>query len=602
VRAGGYAERMPQPPGGPDPVARACRLIDEARFDAAAALLRRHAQKHPGDHAAIGALCHALNNLGLPEQSVHYARGLQAASPGLPGAWMTLGEALEKARRHEEAEGILREGLRKFPRDAGMAFVLAESLRARGRLAEAVEVCDRAIAEGWATDAIRSVRATTMHKMGRLDEAMKFVRESQWLAPGQIVPAEIACATANYDPGVTPEQAFALHRRYANTLNDHFGTGLFRHPDADDPDRPLRVGVLSPDLRRHSVGFFALPLLRALRGAFQVVAFNSGPEAHATSQRFRALCHEWHTVAGMSMLAVARFIHAARIDVLFELSGLTTGQAMPVMQARPAPVQVTYIGYPASTGLWAIDYRIVDSLTDPPGAERLAAERLVRLDPCFLCFEPWEPPPPVAAPPSSRGEPFTFGSFNSSMKINDRTLALWGRVLAAVPGSRLMVKMLETDSEPTRRLMLDRFASRGLPPDRVLWRTWEKELSDHLGSYSQVDVGLDPFPYCGTTTTCEAMLMGVPVISLVGDRHAARVGLSLLSAVGIPEFAVPDEASYISLAVRLAGDPERLAGVRAGLRERMLGSALCRKEPYEARMARAVLGMWAARCAGTPRA
>lgn len=583
----------PQPPSSP--LARACELIDRARYADAADLLRRHAQRHPGNAAAVGALCHALLNLGQAEQAAFYAKALRRASPMIPGVYATLGEALDKAGKPDEAIAALQDGQTLFPQDSQIAFVLAETLRAKGRHADAIQIVDRALAEGWANDALRSVRATSMHKLGMLKEAMAFVRESQWIAPGRIAPAELAAVTANYDPDITAPQAFALHKRYANTLNDHVGSGMFTFPTADDPDRPLRVGILSPDLRRHSVGFFALPMLRALRGHMHVRAYFSGPPASPTCDRFRDLCDSWTIVTGMNMAALARLIHDDRVDILIELSGLTLGQAMPLMQVRPAPVQVSYIGYPSSTGLANIDYRIVDSLTDPAGAESLATERLIRLDPCFLCFEPWEDPPPVAPPPSVAGAPLTFGSFNNSMKINDKTLALWGRVLAAVPGSRLFAKMLEGDHEGTNEFMLRRLEAHAIPRERVVWKTWEKELSSHLSTYNQIDIGLDPTPYCGTTTTIEAMLMGVPVVSLVGDRHAARVGKTLLHNVGLDDLAAPDEDAYVATAVALANDPARLASVRASLRDRVLKGPLGDQAAYAERLRRALRAAWTQR-------
>jgi len=267
-----------------------------------------------------------------------------------------------------------------------------------------------------------------------------------------------------------------------------------------------------------------------------------------------------------------------------------------VMQVRPAPVQVTYIGYPATTGLSSIDYRIVDSHTDPAGSERLSAERLVRLDPCFLCYEPWEGLPPVAPLPSLRGEPFTFGSFNNSMKINDRTLRLWARVLEAVPGSRLFLKLLETENEATRRFMLDRLAGMGIPEHRLIWKTREKDPSKHLSSYDQVDVGLNPYPYCGTTTTCEALQMGVPVLTLVGDRHASRVGKSLMEAVGLGQFCATSEDAYVEAAKRFAADLTGLDFIRNGLRGRWETSPLRDQAGYSERIRAALRGMWRARC------
>jgi predicted O-linked N-acetylglucosamine transferase (SPINDLY family) len=265
---------------------------------------------------------------------------------------------------------------------------------------------------------------------------------------------------------------------------------------------------------------------------------------------------------------------------------------------RPAPLQVTYCGYPDTTGLSRVDGRVVDSLTDPPGrADELATERLMRLDPCFLCYQPPEDAPAVEAGPAGRGEAVTFGSFNALKKTTDFTLRMWARVMAGAPGSRLVVKNVSLRAEPVLADVRERMKRAGLDLSRVELIPGTATIREHLAFYSRVDIGLDTFPYHGTTTTCEALWMGVPVVTLVGDRHVSRVGLSLLTAAGLPELPAQSEEEWVETAVGLACDRARLLELRAGLRERVRGSVLCDQGAMAERFGRVIEGAYRARMA-----
>jgi predicted O-linked N-acetylglucosamine transferase (SPINDLY family) len=294
-------------------------------------------------------------------------------------------------------------------------------------------------------------------------------------------------------------------------------------------------------------------------------------------------------------------IRGDRVDILVELSGQTHGNKLGAVRLRGAPVQVTYCGYPNTTGVPAVDYRIVDSLTDPsPGADRLAVEKLIRLDPCFLCYTPREDAPPIAEPPSRKNGSITFGSFNSLKKVTPSTLALWCRLVREVPGSRLVIKSGTAFARSAREHLTREILSHGLAQTRFDLLERNEAKFEHLATYEQVDIGLDTFPYHGTTTTCEAMWQGVPVVSLVGDVHAARVGLSLLSAVGLAELAARTPDEYLEIAMALAADPARLASIRSTLRPRMQASVLCNAPAFARRFEGALRHAWRTFCAANP--
>jgi predicted O-linked N-acetylglucosamine transferase (SPINDLY family) len=397
-------------------------------------------------------------------------------------------------------------------------------------------------------------------------------------------------------------------------------------PDRD-PERPLRIGVLSGDLRTHSVGYFAEPWIAAKPADVTLIAFHTNPPnpADPMEKRFRSLFDQWVEAAMLDDAALDRAIREARVDILIELSAHTAGGRLTALSRKPAPVIVSAIGYPNTSGHPAVDYRLVDSTTDPcsdrpsrphadppagphayphggltaaeTSADDLATERLLRLDPCFLCYRP----PADASEPvlPAVDAPITFGSFNLSTKISSETIALWSAAMAAVPGSRLLVKSKALGGDAARRHFLERLACGGIAPERVEIVGYTKGIAEHLALYGRVHVALDTTPYNGTTTTCEALWMGVPVVTMAGDRHAARVGASLLAAAGMPELVARNADEFAEIAARLATDRARIAEFRTTLRGRVAASPLADSAGYAARFHAALRGIWRERCAGS---
>jgi len=285
------------------------------------------------------------------------------------------------------------------------------------------------------------------------------------------------------------------------------------------------------------------------------------------------------------------------IDIVIELSGQTGGTRLSALAVRSTPLAASWLGYPATTGLRTIDWRVTDAIADPPGYERYHVEKLLRLPDGFLCYEPREDAPAVGPLPASTRDTITFGSFNNILKVTPATMRCWAAILAAVPGSRLVLKAGTFADPSVRDSYLQQFMAAGIDEQRLDLRSHVLEAGDHLGVYNEIDIGLDPLVYNGTTTTCEAFWMGVPVISMIGDRHAARVGYDLLSRVGLSELAASDVDSYIAIAVSLAKDLSRLAQIRRELRGRMQRSTLC-DAPHFARQFEAGLrSIWREWCA-----
>ena len=299
----------------------------------------------------------------------------------------------------------------------------------------------------------------------------------------------------------------------------------------------------------------------------------------------------------MADSAVAERIREDSIDILIDLAGHTANNRLPVFAERPAPVQVTWLGYPNTTGLSAMDYRLTDVIADPEGdADVLHSENLMRLPNGFLCFAPAADAPEIAGTPALTTGQVTFGSFNNLAKVTPEVVETWAHVLHRIPKSQLVIKSRPLADAETRERYVEMFGAHGIDAGRVELCSWIASRSGHLGAYNRVDVGLDPFPYNGTTTTCEALWMGVPVITLCGDRHSGRVGASILIRIALKDLVAETKAIYVEKTVALANDLDRLSALRSDLRSRMKMSPLCDPELFTRDVEATYREMWRRVC------
>ena len=561
-------------------------------------LLQKHPD-HPGVHRAMSELM--IGFADMRQALYHAQRSAELASADADG-WRHFGHVLIMAGLPAPAESALRRGLASDPRHRATREALVGLLLMSGRAVEAEAACREGLVQRPEDPRLTVQLARALMDLARPEEAVTLVERAAAKHRADIDLAETLAVALNYDPRATGEASLEAHELHAELVAARARLSRPTYRGTRDPERTLTVGLLSADLRGHSVGFFIEPLLEHLdRERFGVACYFTGRSEDATSQRLKAMSTVWRACGQMDPGELARTIAGDGVDILIDLSGLSYGHRLAALTARPAPVIATWLGYPNTTGSRAVDYRIVDSRTDPePAADACATEHLVRLDPCFVCYRApaAEELPAIEAGPAASGGPVTFGCFNALPKFNDHLFGLWARVLHAAPGSRLVVKNAGLMHPSAREHLAQRMGACGLPMDRVELLAWSRERGEHLGIYNRVDVALDTFPYHGTTTTCEALVMGVPVVTMAGQRHASRVGLSLLAAVGASELAAQDEDGYVALASALAKDPARLASYRSTLRPRVLGSALCDGPAFAARFGGALREMWRGWCGG----
>ena len=370
---------------------------------------------------------------------------------------------------------------------------------------------------------------------------------------------------------------FAEHRRWHAQHAAPLAAGTPPPPLTFAPGaRRLRLGYVSPDFNHHAVACFIEPVLAAHdRTRVEVFCYAAVRAPDRITARLRRLAEHWRDIAPLDDAAAAALIRADRPDLLVDLAGHTAHHRLGVFARRPAPVQATWLGYPNTTGLDAIGYRLTDAVADPPGqTEAFHSEKLVRLPATFSCYGPDADAPPVNDLPAARAGAVTFGSLNNFAKITPAVIALWSRLLRELPGSRLVLKSRGLGDAAVAARIRDAFAVHGIEPARLTLDGAELSVAAHLSLYHGIDIGLDPFPYNGTTTTCEALWMGVPVVTVTGANHVARVGASLLTHCGLTELVASDEAGYIAAAVALAGDPDRMTTLRRTMRDRLNAAPL----------------------------
>ncbi|MGH7177096.1 MAG: tetratricopeptide repeat protein [Tepidisphaeraceae bacterium] len=588
-------------PQYPDAYSNLGVALDEKRLHDQAIEEYRRAIALKADHAAAtNNLVSSLTAARRPDEALHAAHAALALTPNLALTHLNYGQALLACGRHDDAVAALRQAWELDPGYADAAYQLGQAYAAQDRYdlsipcyQSAMRLAPRAVDNHYAL-------GIALAHLGQLNEALEAFRAGTRVAPDDAQIASNVLFGLHYEPDADGRTLLTAHREWAK----RFETPLLKehraHTNRRDPDRPLRVGYVSANFREHPVAFFLEPIITA-HNRRQVVAvcYSDVINADAVTGRFRAVCGDWRDIRGKSDADVARMVRDDQIDILIDLTLHMATSRLRVFARRPAPVQATYLGYPATTGLSTMDYRLTDSHLDPADAPTTpGTEELIRLPQSYFLYRPPDSSPQIGPAPTNSKGFVTFGSYNALMKVNQRTVELWARVLQCVPGSRMLIKTIGAGCESARQRYTASFARHGIEPHRLDFQGFSR-LDKAMDLLNDVDVVLDTTPFSGGTTGCHVLWMGVPVVTLSGALPVHRMGASVARNSGLGELVAQTGEQYVSIAIELARDVARRDQLRRTLRDRMRASPLMDAPGFTRAIERLYREMWTRWCSGT---
>jgi len=550
-------------------------LLQLGHWDSAASHLLNALKLAPQSIDTLNNLANLHHRRGDCVQAIERYRQALAIAPGNLTIMLNLLNPLLAQGNLAQITPLCEQILRQDPHQAQALYYLAQAAMHAWDFAGA-EQHYRACCQANPTFIqAKHNLAMLLADKGLLPQAITLLDEAVALNDQLLPSAQNRVALSNYDPGVSAQQVWEMHRRFAQRhLPDHIGAAPSDR--AANPERKTRVGFISSDFRNHSVSFFIEPILQHYqRDQFEIFCYYNDAVVDATTERLMPLADHWNPVYALDDQQLAATIAADRLDLLIDLNGHTTGNRLGALALRPAPVMATYLGYPNTTGMAQMDYRIVDRLTDPlPAAQQFASEQLYHLPRSFLCYQPPAEAPAIEARLNTAEQPIRFCSFNNISKITPDVIQAWAQILLGSPDATLLLKSKQLAESATLDRLKSAFATRGVDPDRIECQPATRSIVDHLAQYNRADIALDTFPYNGTTTTCEALWMGVPVVCITGDRHAARVSHSLLHQIGAPELVAESSEAYVALAIALAANRQAQRRYKETLRQALHHSAL----------------------------
>ncbi len=600
--------------------------------DEAIACYRQALALRPDDAGTLNNLGNTLKDQGMLDEAVDCYRKALAIRPDDATALNNLGIALKSQAKLDEAIACYRQALALRPDDAQMHNHLGAALQCRGQSDEAIACYQRALAiqpdyaeaytnlgialtdRGNLDEAIACYRQAlavspdyvialnrlglALNNRGAPDEAMVCYRQALAIQPDSVEAHSNKLLIAHYAALYSPAELLAEHLKFAEQFEAPLKPSWRPHTNTRDPEKRLKVGYVSPDFHNHAVAYFIEPVLaRHDKSRIEVFCYYTHNRHDGLTERLMASADHWVSCQDMPDERLAERIRADGIDILVDLAGHTARNRLLVFARKPAPVQVTYLGYIDTTGLSAMDYRLTHLDTDPPANDAYYSETLYRLPgDLWWCYRPRPDMPDVAPSPALANGYVTFGSTNNFAKLSPETIATWAEILRALPEARLLIAGVPEGT--ARTSLVERFAAQGIAGQRL---TVHGRLSPgrYWELHHQIDIALDPFPYNGGTTTCDALWLGVPVVALTGQAFVSRMGYALLKNIGLPELAAASRQDYVKIAVGLASDLERLKTLRAGMRERLVASPLRDEAGFTRNLETAYREMWRKWCSGT---
>ncbi|MDR6387545.1 tetratricopeptide repeat protein [Paraburkholderia phenoliruptrix] len=573
----------------------------------------------------------SLYNKGNIAEAVKLGESLTQRFPADGNSWRWLGIALHRQGRYDDALPPLRKAAELNPEELETRTVLADTLRLKNMLAEAERECRAIVAINADSAEAQRILGIALVHQGQVAEGLAAARRAIEIAPnnasvhsslgvlqldlGLVQEAEESFRTAlqkdpkdaiaannylfalSHNPTIDHDTLFAEHTGFARQHEDPVRSQWPNHANKRSPDRKLKIGFVSGDLFRHAVASYLLPILEHLAkdDSLSLHVYNNHVLEDDYTQALRACADTWQQITGMPDAQLANKIRDERIDILFDLSGHTGRNRLLTFVRKPAPIQVTWMGYPGTTGLSAMDYYLVDKYGVPFGApESQFSEKIVHL-PSSATFLPEKSAPPVNFLPAMHNGHITFGSFNRLNKLRRDVIALWAELLRALPDAKMLLGAIATDQD--EQMLIDWFTAEGIDRERLTFRR-RSSIPVYLQQHFHVDICLDTFPYTGSTTVLNSLWMGVPTLTIAGSTLASRAGTTWMSHVGLEQFVVANKEEFVARGVALASDIPALAEIRMSLRERCAASAAFRPDVVAAGVSRALRIMWQRWCAG----
>tara|TARA_R110001592_G_scaffold336019_1_gene621105 strand:+ start:368 stop:2482 length:2115 start_codon:yes stop_codon:yes gene_type:complete len=558
-------------------------LKDLGQTDKAISSLKRAIEinpEHVNAYNGLGVICRSRHQ---NHDAINFYQKVLALAPNSSEAYNNLGNALSDLEKYDEAVNSFSKAIQLNPGYADAYSNLGKIYEKNGHLKQAQEYFIKALTikpnnPGFVFNMGRNFSAKGEHL-----EAAKYYKKALKLDPNYTVVKSNLLQLMNYTNYFSREEVFQQHCDWQKNVIAALPS---KRPkpriNTNIKNRRTRIAYISPDFRQHSVCYFFEPLLfNHDTESYEVFCYYNNTIEDDHTLKLKGRSEHWRDISKLSDNEVVNSIVKDGIDILVDLAGHTADNRLKVFVYRPAPIQVAWLGYPNTSGLSDMDYRLTDAQADPVGkADDFHTEKLIRLPHGFLCYQGNTSLGFKPTLPFQKNAYITFGSFNNLTKVTDEVLEVWSKILLGVPNSKLLLKYSQLADQDTRDRIVTFFECLGVGSNRLELLGKIDDPNEHLALYENIDIGLDPFPYNGTTTTMEALWMGVPTITLAGDRHASRVGVSILTSVGLEKFIASDELSYIELAISLANQPVYLSEVRSSLRERTMNSDLCNASQF----------------------
>jgi len=572
-------------------------LTRKNQFEPAEKCLRQAIDIQPNNTSAYLKLGNCLRLQEKPDKVVTAYQNLISISPNNAEAHNQLGVALTETGKPEQARTCFKQAITIKPDLIWAHNNIANNYLKAGRSNDAEKHFKKAIQLQPKHPLAYSNMGKVMLQLGNNETAESYYREALTLKPDFAEAFSNLLLIMNYNPNHDSSHLANEHLKWGAQFEQPRNASR-KYSSTKDPSRRLRIGYVSPDFRNHPVAsFFEGLLSHHDKNQIETFCYSCNTHSDDTTKRLRNTTDHWRSLIRQSDQHAAELIYKDNIDILVDLAGHTSHNRLPVFAYRPAPIQISYLGYPNTTGLAAIDYRLTDNWADPEGmTDDYYTEQLIRLPQGFLCFTPPDDAPSATKIAASNKPHTTFGSFNNFTKLTDKTVQVWAEIIKSLPESQLILKTAAFSDPASKKHCLTLFAKAGIAAERLELIAWCPSRADHLALYNRIDIALDTFPYNGTTTTCEALWMGVPVITLAEQKHAGRVGVSILSQLGLEELIAEDTENYIKLAIQLAQNPEKQALYNKNLRHRMSDSPLCDSAGFTRRIEGTYQQMWQKWC------